>query len=38
MDQVLNKVGSHWFSKRASKQEIDSIGDKLNVRTRAGAP
>jgi hypothetical protein len=23
MDQVLNKVGSYWFSKRASK-EIDS--------------
>lgn len=32
MDQVLNKVGSYWFSKRASK-EIDSIGDDLNVRT-----
>jgi hypothetical protein len=31
MDQVLNKVGSYWFSKRASK-EIDSIGDDLNVR------
>uniref|UniRef100_A0A8R7K145 Uncharacterized protein n=1 Tax=Triticum urartu TaxID=4572 RepID=A0A8R7K145_TRIUA len=29
MDQVLNKVGSYWFSKRASK-EIDSIGDDLN--------
>ena len=29
MDQVLNKVGSYWFSKRASK-EIDSIGDDIN--------
>jgi hypothetical protein len=34
MDQVLNKVGSYWFSKRASK-EIDSIGDDLNVRACA---
>ena len=31
MDQVLNKVGSYWFGKRASK-EIDSIGDDLSVR------
>lgn len=30
MDQVLNKVGSYWFSKRASK-EIDSIGDDISV-------
>ncbi|XP_066362439.1 uncharacterized protein At5g01610-like [Miscanthus floridulus] len=29
MDQVLNKVGSYWFSKRASK-EIDSIGDDIS--------
>ncbi|XP_042510388.1 uncharacterized protein At5g01610-like [Macadamia integrifolia] len=29
MDQVLNKVGSYWFSKRANK-EIDSVGDDLN--------
>ncbi|KAJ4772872.1 hypothetical protein LUZ62_037354 [Rhynchospora pubera] len=29
MDQVLNKVGSYWFGKKASK-EIDSIGDDLN--------
>ena len=34
MDQVLNKVGSYWFGKRASK-EIDSIGDDLNVRLPA---
>jgi hypothetical protein len=30
MDQVLNKVGSYWFSKRASK-EIDSIGSDISV-------
>ncbi|KAG8064838.1 hypothetical protein GUJ93_ZPchr0004g38827 [Zizania palustris] len=30
MDQVLNKVGSDWFSKRASKK-IDSIGDDINL-------
>ena len=30
MDQVLNKVGSYWFSKRASR-EIDSIGDDISV-------
>lgn len=30
MDQILNKVGSYWFSQRANK-EIDSIGDDLNV-------
>ncbi|KAF8720092.1 hypothetical protein HU200_024871 [Digitaria exilis] len=29
MDQVLNKVGSYWFSKKASK-EIDSIGDDIS--------
>ncbi|XP_043712762.1 uncharacterized protein At5g01610-like [Telopea speciosissima] len=29
MDQVLNKVGTYWFSKKASK-EIDSVGDDLN--------
>lgn len=29
MDQVLNKVGSYWFSKRASK-EISSVGDDFN--------
>ena len=33
MDQVLNKVGSYWFSKRASK-EIDSIGDDISVSAR----
>ncbi|XP_010264539.1 PREDICTED: uncharacterized protein At5g01610-like [Nelumbo nucifera] len=29
MDQILNKVGSYWFSRRASK-EFDSVGDDLN--------
>ncbi|KAK4771290.1 hypothetical protein SAY87_031822 [Trapa incisa] len=29
MDQILNKVGSYWFSRKANK-EIDSIGDDLN--------
>ena len=36
MDQVLNKVGSYWFSKRASK-EIDSIGDDISVSARPPA-
>ncbi|KAK4802184.1 hypothetical protein SAY86_000387 [Trapa natans] len=29
MDQILNKVGSYWFSQRANK-EIDSIGNDFN--------
>lgn len=29
MDQILNKVGSYWFSRRANK-EIDSVGDDIN--------
>ncbi|KAK6923506.1 Protein of unknown function DUF538 [Dillenia turbinata] len=29
MDQILNKVGSYWFSQRASK-EINSVGDDIN--------
>ncbi|KAG2690968.1 hypothetical protein I3843_09G210700 [Carya illinoinensis] len=29
MDEVLNKVGSYWFSKRANK-EINSVGDDFN--------
>ncbi|XP_078435661.1 uncharacterized protein At5g01610-like [Wolffia australiana] len=29
MDQVANKLGSYWFSKRADK-EISSVGDDLN--------
>lgn len=29
MDQIMNKVGSYWFSRRANK-EIDSVGDDLN--------
>ncbi|XP_077233067.1 uncharacterized protein At5g01610-like [Tasmannia lanceolata] len=29
MDQILNKVGSYWFSKKANK-EIDSVGDDIN--------
>jgi hypothetical protein len=37
MDQVLNKVGSYWFSKRASK-EIDSIGDDISVSSRLLPP
>jgi len=36
MDQVLNKVGSYWFGKRASK-EIDSIGDDISVSQPAPA-
>ncbi|KAF8402573.1 hypothetical protein HHK36_010659 [Tetracentron sinense] len=29
MDQILNKVGSYWFSKKANK-EINSVGDDIN--------
>ncbi|ONK62619.1 uncharacterized protein A4U43_C07F6030 [Asparagus officinalis] len=29
MDQILNKVGSYWFSRTANK-EISSVGDDLN--------
>ncbi|KAJ8753921.1 hypothetical protein K2173_000175 [Erythroxylum novogranatense] len=29
MDQILNKVGSYWLGKKASK-EIDSVGDDIN--------
>ncbi|KAG1339032.1 hypothetical protein COCNU_04G013380 [Cocos nucifera] len=29
MDQILNKVGSYWFNKKASK-EISSVGDDIN--------
>eukprot|EP00262_Sarcandra_glabra_P010085 TRINITY_DN24979_c0_g1_i1.p1 TRINITY_DN24979_c0_g1~~TRINITY_DN24979_c0_g1_i1.p1 ORF type:complete len:171 (-),score=34.95 TRINITY_DN24979_c0_g1_i1:254-766(-) len=29
MDQILNKVGTYWFSKRANK-EINSVGEDLN--------
>ncbi|KAI0519841.1 hypothetical protein KFK09_007302 [Dendrobium nobile] len=29
MDQILNKVGGYWFSRRANK-EISSVGDDLN--------
>ncbi|RAL52057.1 unnamed protein product [Cuscuta campestris] len=28
MDQILNKVGSYWFSKRANK-ELNSVGDDI---------
>lgn len=31
MDQVLNKVGTYWFSKKANK-ELSSVGDDINVR------
>ncbi|KAJ7961175.1 Protein of unknown function, DUF538 [Quillaja saponaria] len=29
MDQILNKVGSYWFSQKASK-EFNSVGDDIN--------
>ncbi|CAJ2670843.1 unnamed protein product [Trifolium pratense] len=29
MDQILNKVGSYWFSKKANK-ELNSVGDDIN--------
>ncbi|KAK7373982.1 hypothetical protein VNO80_07405 [Phaseolus coccineus] len=29
MDEILNKVGSYWFSRKASK-EFDSVGDDIN--------
>ncbi|XP_020582084.1 uncharacterized protein At5g01610-like [Phalaenopsis equestris] len=29
MDQILNKVGGYWFTKRANK-EISSVGDDIN--------
>ncbi|PKA67112.1 Uncharacterized protein AXF42_Ash004604 [Apostasia shenzhenica] len=29
MDQILNKFGSYWFTKRANK-EISSVGDDIN--------
>ncbi|KAF4401386.1 hypothetical protein G4B88_001580 [Cannabis sativa] len=29
MDQILNKVGSYWFSQKANK-EINSVGDDIN--------
>ncbi|KAH0466349.1 hypothetical protein M5K25_007032 [Dendrobium thyrsiflorum] len=29
MDQILNKVGGYWFTRRANK-EISSVGDDLN--------
>ncbi|NP_001235361.1 uncharacterized protein LOC100305947 [Glycine max] len=29
MDEILNKVGSYWFSKKASK-EFNSVGDDIN--------
>lgn len=32
MDEILNKVGSYWFSRKASK-EFNSVGDDINVRT-----
>jgi len=32
MDEILNKVGSYWFSRKASK-EFDSVGDDINVHT-----
>lgn len=31
MDQIMNKMGSYWIGKRASK-ELDSVGDDINVR------
>ncbi|ESW12207.1 hypothetical protein PHAVU_008G093600 [Phaseolus vulgaris] len=29
MDEILNKVGSYWFSRKANK-EFDSVGDDIN--------
>ncbi|KAK3029474.1 hypothetical protein RJ639_037495 [Escallonia herrerae] len=29
MDQVLNKVGSYWFSRKANR-ELNSVGDDIN--------
>ncbi|XP_061353048.1 uncharacterized protein At5g01610-like [Gastrolobium bilobum] len=29
MDQILNKVGSYWFSRKANK-ELNSVGDDIN--------
>ncbi|XP_057435282.1 uncharacterized protein At5g01610-like [Lotus japonicus] len=29
MDELLNKVGSYWFSKKANK-ELNSVGDDIN--------
>ncbi|KAF8369852.1 hypothetical protein HHK36_032122 [Tetracentron sinense] len=29
MDQIMNKVGSYWFSNKANK-ELDSVGDDFN--------
>ncbi|TKY65772.1 hypothetical protein E2542_SST08634 [Spatholobus suberectus] len=29
MDEILNKVGSYWFSQKASK-EFNSVGDDIN--------
>ncbi|XP_062095012.1 uncharacterized protein At5g01610-like [Humulus lupulus] len=29
MDQILNKVGSYWFSQKANR-EINSVGDDIN--------
>ncbi|KAH9736736.1 hypothetical protein KPL71_018203 [Citrus sinensis] len=29
MDQIMNKMGSYWIGKRASK-ELDSVGDDIN--------
>lgn len=29
MDQIMNKAGAYWFSKKANK-EISSVGDDLN--------
>lgn len=30
MDQIMNKAGTYWFSKKAGK-EISSVGDDINV-------
>ena len=30
MDQILNKVGSYWFNRKATKQ-LNSVGDDINV-------
>jgi hypothetical protein len=31
MDQIMGKVGGHWFNQQAGK-EMNNVGDDLNVR------
>lgn len=34
MDQILNKVGSYWFNKKANKQ-FSSVGEDISVSKHA---